>query len=503
MDIGSRRRARPLLPSYFGLNKRELERRIVTKRERDNADRLNWQGYSGYVNKEYNESYYQSRWSRPSTASDAHKIQEKQFPPKFQKVKNALFARKAKLAEILRQEAENYNDEIKKKSQSGKSEDIQSIMDKVEKLKEQKEATRRASVRDKKLEMWRRDNPRVRSAHVERRRREMVDLWTGQLDEKQEKQRLKEEQREKDKIKADQDAEDARLIEKLALEKRRRAQEEMAAQLAAQMRELQEKEAEQNRLKNEERQLVQNQNMIDLEEQKQREKMKRKNQSEQRKILYRQYRAQLLRRAHEIEEDLEADLAMLERVKREEEEENRLQAEKASDARLVAEEAIELLRLKLKEEKQAQAEIERLYRDQAEEWWAKRQKEWDSEKSARQHLLKDVLDARREQVAKKLEQNRLSQHGVLEERQNLIKQIETDRQTAATERQKVEEKRIALVDGLRAQVEAKNEITRQEIDQKEKENLDHLITQRQLEDLEIEEAEQILDQPTQPRQTWR
>lgn len=101
---------------------------------------------------------------------------------------------------------------------------------------------------------------------------------------------------------------DARLMEKLAFEKRRQAQEEMAAQLAAQMRELQEKEAEQNRLKNEERQLVQNQNMIDLEEQKQREKMKRKNQSEQRKILYRQYRAQLLRRAHEIEEDLEADL---------------------------------------------------------------------------------------------------------------------------------------------------------------------------------------------------
>ena len=62
----------------------------------------------------------------------------------------------------------------------------------------------------------------------------------------------------------------------------------------------------------------------------------------------------------------------------------------------------------------------------------------------------------------------MSQHGVLEERQNLIKQIETDRKTAATERQKVEEKRIALVDGLRAQVEAKNEITRQEIDQKEK-----------------------------------
>ena len=69
---------------------------------------------------------------------------------------------------------------------------------------------------------------------------------------------------------------------------------------------------------------------------------------------------------------------MLERVKREEAEENRLKSEKASEARLVAEvicqffkfpftfklnkEAIGLLRLKLKEEKQAQAEIEQLYR---------------------------------------------------------------------------------------------------------------------------------------------
>merc|ERR1719220_1728547 len=127
---------------------------------------------------------------------------------------------------------------------------------------------------------------------------------------------------------------------------------------------------------------------------------------------------------------------MLERVKREEAEENRLKFEKASEARLVAEEAIGLLRLKLKEEKQAQAEIEQLYRDQAEEWWIKRQKEWDSEKSARQMLLKDVLDARREQVSKKLEQNRFAQHEILEERQTLIKQIETEREQAESEQKK-------------------------------------------------------------------
>merc|ERR1719454_2000586 len=118
-------------------------------------------------------------------------------------------------------------------------------------------------------------------------------------------------------------------------------------------------------------------------------------------------------------------------------------------------------------------------------------------------LLKDVLDARREQVSKKLEQNRFAQHEILEERQTLIKQIETEREQAKSERQKVEEKREALLDGLRGQVEEKNERTRREIDRKEQDNLDHLMTQRQLEDLEIEEEEQILDQPTQPRQTWR
>lgn len=52
--IGSRRRARSAfpVPSYLGVNKSELERRIVTRRERTNNEKNNWTDYSTYIKKE-------------------------------------------------------------------------------------------------------------------------------------------------------------------------------------------------------------------------------------------------------------------------------------------------------------------------------------------------------------------------------------------------------------------------------------------------------------------
>lgn len=72
-------------------------------------------------------------------------------------------------------------------------------MERVQELKKEKELTRRSKAQDKNLQMWRRDNPKVRNAHVERRRQEMVDLWSGQLEHREEEQRALEEQRQMDK----------------------------------------------------------------------------------------------------------------------------------------------------------------------------------------------------------------------------------------------------------------------------------------------------------------
>ena len=122
-----------------------------------------------------------------------------------------------------------------------------------------------------------------------------------------------------------------------------------------------------------------------------------------RKLLYRQYRAQLLRRAHEVERDLQMDLALLERVKAEEEEERHLEENKKENQRALALEGIALLKQKLKEEKETQEQIDNLYRlvlptisfksinfklsDQASDWWEKKEQVWAKENAARQKLL--------------------------------------------------------------------------------------------------------------------
>ena len=81
-----------------------------------------------------------------------------------------------------------------------------------------------------------------------------------------------------------------------------------------------------------------------------------------RKLLYRQYRAQILRRAQEVERDLQMDLALLERIRAEEEEERHLEANKKENQRALAMEGIQLLKQKLKEEKDAQEQIDNIHR---------------------------------------------------------------------------------------------------------------------------------------------
>ena len=110
----------------------------------------------------------------------------------------------------------------------------------------------------------------------------------------------------------------------------------MREQLARQMQELKAKECEQNRLKNLERQFLENEERLNQEDLRQKQKAMQKRQKEHRNMLFRQYRAQLLRRAHEIEEDLEQDLALLERIKHEEAAEIKLKDEKVREAQLCA-----------------------------------------------------------------------------------------------------------------------------------------------------------------------
>jgi len=472
----------------------------VTKRERTDRDKQNWSNFSTYIKREDVTSEYQNRWSRPCSAT-TRTISAK--TARFLQIRKNLLARKSKLTELLRAENEKFVAEMENIRHNSNRSEIESIKDRVEELRREKEMTRRSTAQERKMEMWRRDNPRIRSAHVERRRQEMVDIWSGQLEDRENEQREREEQRKRDRETLDREAEEARLQQKLQNDLRKKQQDELREQLARQMAELKAKECEQNRLKNLERQYLENEERLNQEGLRQKQKAMQKRQKEHRNMLFRQYRAQLLRRAHEIEEDLEQDLALLERIKHEEAQEIKLKDEKVREAQLCAQEAIELLRMKLKEEKEAQAEIEMLYRDQAEQWWEKRQAEWDSEQIARKQLLQDVLDDRRAQIKQNLENNRNHQREIISDRETLLHSIETDRQKALDEEKTTREKRKRLVDGLNLQLEERDERIRNEIDRDMLDELETAKTARQFGELELREEGAILAEPPTVRQAWR
>ena len=166
------------------------------------------------------------------------------------RTKNELLARKAKLACLLREEENSYKKEMDDYLEEQNKSKMSSIHERVEKLKKDKMTARLNSASDKRMQMWRRDNPRVRSAEVERRRQDMIEVWSGQLDEKEEEQREREAERKMRAEEAERDRQLAELERKQAEENKSKKQAEFKKQLAQQVRDLQQREAEQVNLSN-------------------------------------------------------------------------------------------------------------------------------------------------------------------------------------------------------------------------------------------------------------
>jgi len=132
------------------------------------------------------------------------------------RTKNEILARKAKLACLLREEESSYKKEMDDYLEEQCKSKISSIHERVEQLKKEKMTARLNSASDKRMQMWRRDNPRVRSAEVERRRQDMIDVWSGQLEEKEEEQREREAERRMRAEEAERDRQMATLERKQA-----------------------------------------------------------------------------------------------------------------------------------------------------------------------------------------------------------------------------------------------------------------------------------------------
>merc|ERR1711990_1013891 len=214
-----------------------------------------------------------------------------------------------------------------------------------------------------------------------------------------------------------------------------------------------EREARQNMLTNEEKEIVIEQAKLEREKNRQAKLEKRQKQQEYQNILYRQYRAQILRRAHEIERELEEDLAMLENVKHE-------------------------------TEKEQQHEIEYLYREQAAQYWEKREAEWEKERKSRARLLESVLSDRQKQLTERLDRIQERKQENIRDRQRMLEDIERKKDDMKYQVETDRARRIDFINGIQQQIDEKHDRIIAHIDIENKENEEVAATAREIENLE-------------------
>ncbi|XP_042613307.1 trichoplein keratin filament-binding protein-like, partial [Cyprinus carpio] len=291
-------------------------------------------------------------------------------------------------------------------------------------------------------------------------------------------------------------------------EKRRQEEKKRAEDLRKQMEELKLREQEAERLKQEQEALMsQRWELEKLEDERKRmEESRRK--TEFGHFLTRQYRAQLKRRAQQVQEELEADRKILAALLEGEVEERR--TEKARRERAVADAAWmkRVIEEQLQLEREREAEFDILYREEAQRVWEKREAEWEKERRARQRLMQEVLTGRQQQLEERMKENRLAREESLQRREELIQQLEQERLTLRQEREQQEGARTARMQEINAQVEHRRKEQWEEQRRQEQEELQEKEELRQQEEELRTETERMIRQGykerihSRPRSAW-
>merc|ERR1719215_801533 len=143
---------------------------------------------------------------------------------------------------------------------------------------------------------------------------------------------------------------------------------------------------------------------------------RRKN-TQLKRFLHHQYKAQMLRRSQQIQEELEMDRQILENMKIEEDRRNSIENERIKRVKNDVEFMKEEVRRQMKMNRERDEEMDILYREEARRMWQKREEEWSRERNARKKLMDQVLNERRVQIETRSEKIREKQRELIEERE--------------------------------------------------------------------------------------
>ncbi|KGL79322.1 Trichoplein keratin filament-binding protein, partial [Tinamus guttatus] len=301
-------------------------------------------------------------------------------------------------------------------------------------------------------EHWRRNNAELREVESELHKKHVRDAWGEQLVQK--KQQEAAEREEKKRYENEYEIARREALERMRQEqeKRRLEEKQQAETLLQQIKELKLQETEATKLKKEQENLIkQKWELENLEEERKRMEEHRKK-LELGRFLRHQCSAQLKRRAQQIQEELETDRQILLALLQKEEEDQRLQSARRERAIADAAWMKGVIEEQLQLEREREAELQTIFREEAKKVWEKREEEWEREKKARDRLMSEVLAGRQRQVQEKLELNRRAQEESVRQREQLIKELEEAKELTRRERAREESLKSARRQELDAQV---------------------------------------------------
>ncbi|NWT54313.1 TCHP protein, partial [Erythrocercus mccallii] len=300
-------------------------------------------------------------------------------------------------------------------------------------------------------ERWNQNHAEPREAESELHRKHMREAWSDQLRQQNKEEVTKLE--EKKHYENEYETAGGESLERRRQEEEKcQLEKQQAETLLQRIEELKLQETKATKLKKEQENLLKQQwELENLEkERKQMEEDRRK--KDLGRFLRHQCDVQLRRRAQRIQEELETDRQILSALLEREDEDQRRQI--ARRERAVADVAWmkRVIEEQLQLEKEREAELETIFREEAKKIWEKREEEWEREKVARDRLMSEVLAGRQRQIQQKMELNRRAQEESIKYREQLIKELEEAKEGIHREKEQEEEQQRGRRRELQAEV---------------------------------------------------
>ncbi|NWZ71813.1 TCHP protein, partial [Acrocephalus arundinaceus] len=300
-------------------------------------------------------------------------------------------------------------------------------------------------------ERWNKNNAEPREVESELHRKHVREAWGDQLKQqnKEEVTKLK----EKKHYENEHETAQGEALERTRQEEEKcQLEKQQADSLIQQIEELKLQETKATKLKKEQEDLLKQQWELENLEERRKKMEEHRRKKELGRFLRHQCDVQLRRRAQQIQEELEADRQILSALLEKEDEDQR--REIARRERAVADVAWmkRVIEEQLQLEKEREAELETIFREEAKKMWEKREEEWEREKVARDRLMSEVLAGRQRQIQEKMELNRRAQEESIKYREQLIKELEKAKERTHREKEQEEEQQTVRRRELQAQV---------------------------------------------------